>query len=169
MQGRENQLPIYHYAVKGKDGEERVCGEAYRFDSQITLKDTEKFKNGIHYTVYEKLGAHPMTIGAIIAVWAPNAMRISVVGDFNGWDGRVHQMRRLWDSGIFELFLPDAKAGDNYKFELKLKGGLTYLKSDPYGNAAQLRPENASVIADLSGFAWEDQAFLEERARFQTG
>ena len=173
VQGRENQLPIYHYAVKGKDGEERVCGEAYRFDSQITLKDTEKFKNGIHYTVYEKLGAHPMVIdgveGTYFAVWAPNAMRISVVGDFNGWDGRVHQMRRLWDSGIFELFLPDAKAGDNYKFELKLKGGLTYLKSDPYGNAAQLRPENASVIADLSGFAWEDQAFLEERARFQTG
>ena len=161
VQGRENQLPIYHYAVKGKDGEERVCGEAYRFDSQITLKDTEKFKNGIHYTVYEKLGAHPMVIdgveGTYFAVWAPNAMRISVVGDFNGWDGRVHQMRRLWDSGIFELFLPDAKAGDNYKFELKLKGGLTYLKSDPYGNAAQLRPENASVIADLSGFAWEDQ------------
>ena len=173
VQEWENRLPIYHYAVKRKDGEERVCGEAYRFDSQITLKDTEKFKNGIHYTIYEKLGAHPMVIdgveGTYFAVWAPNAMRISVVGDFNGWDGRVHQMRRLWDSGIFELFLPDAKAGDNYKFELKLKGGLTYLKSDPYGNAAQLRPENASVIADLSGFAWEDQVFLEERVRFQTG
>lgn len=108
--GKEDQLPIYHYEVREKDGGRRICGEAYRFDSQITLKDTEKFKNGIHYTIYEKLGAHPMVIngvrGTYFAVWAPNAMRISVVGDFNGWDGRAHQMRRLWDSGIFELFLP---------------------------------------------------------------
>ena len=171
--GRESQMPLYHYLVKEEDGSGRICREAYRFESQITLKDTEKFKNGIHYTVYEKLGAHPMVIngvqGTYFAVWAPDAMRISVVGDFNRWDGRIHQMRRLWDSGIFELFVPDAKPGDNYKFELKLRSGLTYLKSDPYGNAAQLRPENASVIADLRGFQWEDDEFLAQRISFQTG
>ncbi len=173
VSGRESHLPSYHYEVREKDGSKRIWGEAYRYEPQITQKDTEKFKNGIHYTVYEKLGAHPMVIngvsGTYFAVWAPNATRISVVGDFNGWDGRLHQMRRLWDSGIFELFIPDARPGDNYKFELKLKGGITYLKSDPYGNAAQMRPENASVIADLSGFAWEDEEFIAKRKQFQTG
>ena len=107
------------------------------------------------------------TEGTYFAVWAPNAMRISVVGDFNGWDGRIHQMRRLWDSGIFELFIPGAKKGDNYKYELKLKGGTTYLKSDPYGNAAQMRPENASVITDLSDFSWEDDKFIKGRGKYQ--
>ncbi len=170
---KEKELPVYHYAVTGKDGEESIRGEAYRFAPQITKSDIEKFANGIHYTIYEKLGAHPMTLegvrGVYFAVWAPNVLRASVVGDFNGWDGRMHQMRRLGDSGIFEVFLPDAKVGDNYKFEMKVKGGLTYLKADPYGNAAQLRPETASVVADLDSFAWEDAAFLKGRDRFQTG
>lgn len=170
---RENELSAYHYLVEDGEGKESIRGEAYRFQPVITGKDTDRFKNGIHYTVYEKLGAHPMTLdgvkGVYFAVWAPSVLRVSVVGDFNGWDGRVHQMRRLWDSGIFELFIPDAKVGDNYKFEMKVKGGLVYLKSDPYGNAAQLRPDTASVIADLNGFTWEDEKFLEERSRFQTG
>lgn len=164
---------IYHYQVTLSDGRELFRGEAYRFKPLFTKEDTDKFKNGIHYTVYEKLGAHPMTLegvkGTYFAVWAPGVMRASVVGDFNEWDGRVHQMRRLWDSGIFELFVPDAGVGDNYKFELKLKSGLTYLKADPYGNAAQLRPDTASVIADLEGFRWEDKKFIEKRAAFQTG
>ena len=170
---KAGDMPVYHYLVTEGDGSERVHGEAYRFQPQITRQDTDKFKNGIHYTIYEKLGAHPMTLegvrGVYFAVWAPAVMRVSVVGDFNNWDGRAHQMRRLWDSGIFELFVPDAKPGDNYKFELKTKGGLTYLKADPYGNAAQLRPESASVVASLDGFAWEDEKFLEGRKKFQTG
>ena len=169
----EPKAPAYHYLVKKPDGSEAVFGEAYRQEPQITKKDTDKFKNGIHYTIYEKLGAHPMELdgekGTYFAVWAPNVMRASVVGDFNGWDGRMHQMRRLWDSGIFEIFIPGAGEGDNYKFELKLKGGLTYLKADPYGSAAQLRPETASVVADLTGFRWEDKKFVENRAAFQTG
>ena len=173
VSGKESSLPAYHYQVRGRDGKEYTRGEAYRFAPQITRKDTEKFKNGIHYTVYEKLGAHPMVIdgisGTYFAVWAPNVLRASVVGDFNNWDGRAHQMRRLWDSGIFELFIPDVKPGDIYKFELKLKGGLTYLKADPYGNAAQKRPETASVVADLGSFRWEDEKFLKGRESFQTG
>ncbi|MCM1187727.1 MAG: 1,4-alpha-glucan branching protein GlgB [bacterium] len=165
-------LPRYRYEVE-KDGVMTVREEAYRFEPQITKQDTEKFKNGIHYTVYEKLGAHPMELdgvkGTCFAVWAPSALRVSVVGDFNSWDGRVHQMRRLWDSGIFELFVPGAACGDNYKFELKLKSGLTYLKADPYCSAAQLRPDTASVIADPWNFPWEDAGFIAGREEFQTG
>lgn len=169
----EIDMKNYHYVVKYGDGAELTVGDAYRFGPQITKEDIDKFKNGIHYTIYEKLGAHPMTIdgekGTYFAVWAPNAVRVSVVGDFNRWDGRIHQMRRLPDSGIFEIFVPGAAVGMNYKFELKLADGLTYLKADPYGNGAQLRPENASVIADISGFQWEDQDFIQNRETFQKG
>ena len=115
------------------------------------------------------LGAHVCTIdgtkGVHFAVWAPNALRVSVVGDFNHWDGRVHQMRRLWDSGIFELFIPGELEGQNYKYELKTKGGLTYLKADPYAFSQQLRPDTASVIRDISGFAWEDEEWLKKREK----
>ncbi len=169
----EKEVPAYHYKVRQKDGAVLFYGEPYRYAPLITHEDTERFKNGIHYTIYEKLGAHPVTMdgveGTYFAVWAPAALRISVVGDFNGWDGRIHQMRRLWDSGIFEIFIPKAAEGDNYKFELKLKTGLTYLKADPYCNAAQLRPDTASVITNLQGFAWEDADFVKNRAAFQTG
>ncbi len=168
-----SELPAYHYEAVYEDGNKAVWGEPYCYEPLITREDTDKFSNGIHYTVYEKLGAHPRRIngveGTYFAVWAPNALRISVVGDFNGWDGRIHQMRRLWDSGIFELFIPGAKEGDNYKYEIKLHGGMTYLKADPYGNAAQLRPETASVVADLRGFKWEDGDFLKRRQQYQTG
>ncbi len=167
------KMPPYRYVVKYDGGEIVTAGDPYRHDPLITTEDTEKFKHGIHYTIYEKLGAHPCTLdgeeGTYFAVWAPNAQRVSVVGDFNLWDGRLHQMRRLWDSGIFELFVPGALPGDNYKFELKLTGGMVYLKADPYGNAAQLRPETASVIADLRNFTWEDEDFVNNRAAFQTG
>lgn len=101
--------------------------------------------------------------GVLFAVWAPNAMRVSVVGDFNLWDGRRLPMRRLWDSGIFELFVPGLAAGQLYKYEIKAKGGLTFLKADPYANAAQLRPDTASVITDLSQYAWKDEAWLKHR------
>ena len=170
---QEKEVPAYYYKVRQKDGAVLFYGEPYRYAPLITHEDTERFKNGIHYTIYEKLGAHPVTMdgveGTYFAVWAPAALRISVVGDFNGWDGRIHQMRRLWDSGIFEIFIPKAAEGDNYKFELKLKTGLTYLKADPYCNAAQLRPDTASVITNLQGFAWEDADFVKNRAAFQTG
>ncbi|MCM1065727.1 MAG: 1,4-alpha-glucan branching protein GlgB [Eubacterium sp.] len=169
----EKNLKDYHYLVTDNAGMETVHGDPYRFAPQITRNDMDKFCNGIHYTIYEKLGAHPMELdgvkGVYFAVWAPNVLRASVVGDFNNWDGRTNQMRRLEDSGIFEIFLPDAKVGDNYKFEFKLKSGLTYLKADPYGNAAQLRPDTASVVADISGFKWEDAAFLKKREQFQKG
>lgn len=161
----------YYYEVSYPDKEPKIVRDSYAFGPIITQKDTEKFELGIHYTIYQLLGAHPMTCqgvpGVLFGVWAPNALRVSVVGDFNGWDGRIHQMRRLWNSGIFEIFIPDAKLNDNYKFELKLKGGLTYLKADPYANASQLRPENASIITDLSAFEWTDETWMKSREQKQ--
>ncbi len=167
------EIPEYYYQVRKADGLIYDCEEVYRFLPQITREDTDKFKHGIHYTVYEKLGAHPTSVdgieGTLFAVWAPNALRVSVVGDFNDWDGRVHQMIRLWDSGIFELFVPGVTVGMNYKFELKLKGGLTYMKADPYGNQSQLRPETASVVTNIENFPWDDEEFIQKRTDFQTG
>ncbi len=160
----------YRYIVSYENGSVETMQDAYRHECLITAEDEEKFAMGVHYTVYEKLGAHPLNLdgedGVYFAVWAPNALRVSAVGDFNHWDGRVHQMRKL-PSGIFEIFIPGVKAGDNYKYEIKLKTGLTYLKADPYGNAAQLRPETASVVADLRSFKWEDKEFIKKRKTFQ--
>lgn len=162
----EKETFAYEYLVN--DGrKEHHKKEVYGYAPVITKKDTDQFHAGIHYTVYDVLGAHAMTINGVsgmhFAVWAPNALRVSVVGDFNRWDGRIHQMRRLWDSGIFELFLPDVGSGENYKFEIKLKGGLTYLKSDPYAFRAEMRPGTASVTEDISGFQWEDDQWISER------
>lgn len=164
-------VPAYEYVVEAEDGSLKKVKDAYNFEPQITRQDTEKFNAGIHYMIYEKLGAHPMKLdgveGVCFAVWAPNAQRVSVVGDFNGWDGRTHQMRRLWDSGIFELFIPDVKVGECYKYEIKVKGGLTFMKADPYAFGAQLRPDSASIVRDIGGFAWEDNKWMKNRASVQ--
>lgn len=161
----------YEYLIEYEDGSLKKVKDAYNFKPQITKEDTDKFNAGIHYNIYEKLGAHPMKIdgteGVYFAVWAPNAVRVSTVGDFNGWDGRVHQMRRLWDSGIFEIFIPGAKVGDCYKFELKIKGGVTYLKADPYAFGQQLRPDTASVVRSIDGFEWTDQKWMKNRKKVQ--
>ena len=161
------EIPDYSLEVVYDNGQKEKRKDPYSFPPVITQAETKKFNAGICYDIYEKLGAHPMTIkgtrGVHFAVWAPNAMRVSVVGDFNLWDGRRLPMRRLWDSGIFELFVPGLAAGQLYKYEIKAKGGLTFLKADPYANAAQLRPDTASVITDLSQYAWKDEAWLKQR------
>src|SRR5699024_6214268 len=90
-------------------------------------------------------------------------MRVSVVGDFNHWDGRRHQMNRLSVSGIFELFIPGVKAGALYKYEIKAKGSLVYLKADPYGNESELRPKTASIVADLKKYQWNDGEWMKSR------
>lgn len=166
------KVPDYKLKVTFDDGSVQEWRDPYSFPPQITEKETKKFNAGICYDIYEKLGAHPMTVngvsGVYFAVWAPNALRVSVVGDFVLWDGRRLPMRRLWDSGIFELFVPGLEEGAVYKYEIKAKGGLTYLKADPYANAAELRPATASVVADLNGFAWSDETWLAERKKTDT-
>lgn len=162
----------YTYMVTDDEGVQAEMEDAYRFAPLITEKDTKKFNAGIHYTAYQILGAHVKTrdgvAGVEFAVWAPNAVRVSVVGDFNRWDGRVHQMQRLWDSGIFELFVPGVKEGDIYKYEIKVKGGMLVLKSDPYGFGAELRPDTASVVRDLETYEWKDTAWLGKRKKLDT-
>ncbi len=110
--------------------------DPYSFGQVLTEADLSSFTKGIHYTIYDKLGAHLMNLDGIsgvhFAVWAPNAVRVSVVGDFNAWDGRKHPMKRLKDSGIFELFIPGLTTGELYKYEIKVKGGMVVMKADPY-------------------------------------
>ena len=161
----------YVYEVLGQDGEPKKVKDAYRYLPGLSKKDIDKFNAGIHYSVYEKLGAHPMEIegvsGTFFAVWAPNALRVSVVGDFNGWDGRIHQMKRNEAGGIFEIFIPDVKEGECYKYEIKAKGGLTFLKADPYAFGQQLRPNTASVVRNLSAYQWKDERWMKGRSSLQ--
>jgi 1,4-alpha-glucan branching enzyme len=164
---KEDTIPEYKYRITYEDGNTEEVVDPYSFESTIKQVDCDKFKRGIHYQIYKVLGAHKATVnnvtGTRFAVWAPTAVRVSVVGNFNLWNGRRNPMRRIDDSGIFELFLPNVKAGDIYKFEIKAKGGLTFLKADPYANYSELRPNNASVVSDSSHFLWGDQEWLEVR------
>lgn len=164
------KLPEYTYMVEYDNGTKEELADPYSFTPKVfTRTDLDKFAAGIHYSIYEKLGAHPMAIddmdGVYFAVWAPNAARVSVVGDFNLWDGRRHPMRRISDSGIFELFIPGLLPGEKYKFELKTRSRLTMLKADPYANGAELRPDTASVVRDLTDFPWTDKTWLEQRKK----
>ena len=147
-------------------------GDPYAFKPQLTESDLKKFEAGIHYNIYEKMGAHLMKIGntegVYFAVWAPCAMRVSVVGDFNLWDGRRHQMRKLGDSGIFELFIPGLKEGTIYKYEVKTSKGEPMMKTDPYGNYCELRPNTASIVWDLNQYQWTDQDWMGVRAKTDT-
>lgn len=164
----QKTVKTYRYRVVYEGGE-TIAEDCYRFAPTLSEKEMELFSNGIHYEAYRMLGAHPMTIdgveGVRFAVWAPNAIRVSVVGDFNFWDGRKLPMHRHEKYGIFELFVPGVKQGDIYKYELKVKGGLTVLKADPYAFAAQKRPDTASVVFDSSEFVWKDEAWQKDKAK----
>ena len=168
LSGKE--IPDYVFVVCG-DGIYREYRDPYAYPLPITREDEVKFRHGICYHIYEKLGAHPMRIrnmnGTHFALWAPNAVRVSVVGDFNHWDGRMYPMEKHEDSGIFEIFLPKVKPGALYKYEIKLRDGLTYLKSDPYGNAMQLRPDTASVVTNLKSYHWNDCEWMSRRKTYQ--
>ena len=161
------KIPEYHFVVEYESGEKFDVEDAYAFSSIIEEEDLNQFERGIHYSIYEKLGAHEMVrngvFGTNFAVWAPNAVRVSVVGDFNLWDGRRHPMNRLGESGVHELFIPDVKAGDIYKYEIKIKGDLTMLKSDPYGFGMELRPNTASIVRNIDGYQWHDAQWMKER------
>ena len=136
------------------------------FEPVIDPIDISLFNEGKHYSIYEKMGAHPMTVdgveGVLFAVWAPNADRVSVVGNFNNWDGRRHPMRKLDYSGIYELFIPGKLVGEIYKYEIKAKSGQVFMKSDPYAFSSEVRPANASRIVDIS-YKWKDTAWMEKR------
>ena len=168
LEDRKELVP-YHFCITYTDGdnEEIVDPYSYQFHTAFTEEEVRKFGAGIYYDSYEKFGAHPAVeagiTGVHFAVWAPDAMRVSVVGDFNFWDGRRHQMKKRGPSGIYEIFIPGLKPGAIYKYEIKTKAGLPMLKADPYGNFAELRPNTASVVWDMSGYKWNDDEWIKER------
>jgi len=143
--------------------------DAYAFLPTIDKAELKKFNAGIHYEIYNILGAHPMTIkgveGVRFAVWAPYATRVSVVGDFNFWDGRRHIMSRREDSGVFELFIPSLEAGEIYKYEIYTKAKGNVLKTDPYAFAYEVRPNTASIIQEdfINSYPWSDQDWIADR------
>ncbi|MCR5487665.1 MAG: 1,4-alpha-glucan branching enzyme [Lachnospiraceae bacterium] len=168
----KNREPFeYTFVITDKEGNKTEQSDPYSFPGVITKRDVQKFNSGLHYRAYEILGAHPMTMNGIpgthFAVWAPSAIRVSVVGDFNGWDGRFCQMERLWESGIFELFLPGVKEGAIYKYEIKLRSGVCLMKSDPYAFDTEGGAEGASIVADLNHFIFADDDWIEGRGRIQ--
>ena len=142
--------------------------DPYAFAPMLGEVDLYLLGEGRHLEAYRVLGAHPRTIKRIIgtafAVWAPNAQRVSVVGDFNGWDGRRHMMRRLGGSGIWEIFVPEVSEGDHYKFEIRGRDGEVFLKTDPYGFYAQHDLRTACMVTDLERYQWSDSAWMEKRA-----
>lgn len=141
-------------------------------EHRISELDTYLFAKGRHYEIYEKMGAHLAEedgkAGTYFSVWAPNARSVSVVGDFNNWDRTAHPMQPVQQSGIWDIFVPGVKAGDLYKFAVETSQGYTVLKADPYGNQSQLRPDNASVVADIRYFDWTDQAWRKEHQEKKT-
>ena len=157
----ERKIPDYYFEADGE-----FYSDLMRYPLQITAEKQGEFSSGVAYDIYKYLGAHPKKLkgvkGTFFAVWAPNAARVSVVGDFNDWDGRMHLMECHEDSGIFELFIPEVEAGELYKFELLLPTGEVVMKTDPFGSAFEKRPGNAAIVTDLK-YRWHDRAYLEAR------
>ncbi|MBQ7679785.1 MAG: 1,4-alpha-glucan branching enzyme [Butyrivibrio sp.] len=160
----------YTYLVEKLDGEKEELEDPYRFAPLMTREDFIKLGSSIHYRIYEQFGAHPMTrdgvAGTEFAVWAPDAARVSVVGEFNDWDGRVHQMCRVDSGGVFELFLPGVGDGAHYQYEIKTRAGKILRRMDPYARA--LDPEDSSICIVRQELAheWQDENFCRERKKF---
>ncbi|MDF1616221.1 1,4-alpha-glucan branching protein GlgB [Petrocella sp. FN5] len=155
----------YKLKIVEGSGYEWETYDAYAFEPVIQELDMYLFGNGTHYEIYKKLGAHLMTINGIsgvhFAVWAPNAKRVSVIGDFCGWDGRVYPLRNVNNSGIYEIFIPGLLENEKYKFEIKTQENYILEKSDPYANYAEFRPNTASVVTNLEGYEWQDGEYKE--------
>ena len=170
----ERELPLapdsYRWRVREQGFPDREFRDPYAFAPLLTEFDLHLFGEGTHTEAYEKLGAHVIEFqgvaGVSFGVWAPNAQRVSVVGDFNQWDGRTHPMRSRGSSGLWELFIPGLAEGAIYKYELRTRqGGLPFLKADPYGFRAELRPRTGSIVARLDKHKWNDAAWIAERAK----
>src|SRR5262249_11734241 len=162
---------LYQLEITDSAGRTRCLYDPYAFPPLLSDYDLHLFAEGTHYRTYEKLGAHRRTVegidGVHFAVWAPHAQRVSVVGDFNTWDGRWHPMRVRGSTGVWELFVPELGAGERYKFEIKSRdGGSVILKADPYAFFFELRPHTASIVCELDDYQWHDQAWTAARPQF---
>jgi 1,4-alpha-glucan branching enzyme len=168
-QGKPEQVPErYRLIWRDADHHEHIAHDPYCFPPQVPDFDLYLFGEGKHWHAYRFLGAHPHqadgVAGVLFAVWAPSAERVSVVGGFNRWDGRVHPMRVRGGSGVWELFIPNLSPGDLYKFEIRNRhSGAILLKSDPYGQQFELRPSTATIVTKPDTHAWQDAEWLEKR------
>ena len=168
---RSERFP-YRLAVENHEGHAWQFVDAYQFGPVLTDFDLHLLGEGTHYRNFERLGAHLREHegfrGVHFAVWAPNATRVSVVGDFNHWDGRRHPMRSTGATGVWELFIPDISEGEVYKLEIKSRfNNYLVQKSDPYGFASEMRPKTASVVWDVNKHRWEDDEWMTTRSRRQ--
>jgi 1,4-alpha-glucan branching enzyme len=157
----------YLLKVRTWSGETIQFSDPYSYGPILGELDMHLYKEGNHYEIYDKLGAHLTEInghaGCTFAVWAPNAQRVSVVGDFNGWDGRTHPMRRRTEAGIWELFIPGVVEGAHYKLEVRNCFGQIVLKSDPCGFFGQHGIQTSSLVFNLDRFKWSDDEWVEKR------
>jgi 1,4-alpha-glucan branching enzyme len=164
---RRKTFFTYQLRVTRGNGEMRQFHDPYRFLPTLGDQDLYLFNEGNEHRAYEKLGAHVRVIdgvsGVAFAVWAPSAARVSVVGNFNAWDGRYFPMRPLGGSGVWELFVPGLGEGELYKFELRTQGGHVILKTDPYGTAFEAPPGNAAIVHNVRKHVWADSAWMERR------
>jgi 1,4-alpha-glucan branching enzyme len=162
-------LPLFDYAFLVVFGGQRPVrlADPYRFrTTRFSAKDERLFTEGRHTRLFETLGAWSQvrqnTAGVAFGVWAPNAARVSVVGTFNGWDGRRHPMQRVGSRGIWELFIPGIAAGELYKFEIKTGEGAVFLKTDPFAVCCEATPSRASIVVDLDAYCWTDAVWISK-------
>jgi 1,4-alpha-glucan branching enzyme len=161
-------LESFPYRFRVREGAStRDIIDPFQFSQILSDFDLHLFAEGTHYRLWERFGAHRMTIdgvtGVHFAVWAPNAQRVSVLGDFNRWDGRVHPMRRLVPSGVWEIFVPELRDGERYKFEVRTAAGHLRQKADPYARSFEVPPKTASTIWSDTGYEWQDDAWVRDR------
>jgi 1,4-alpha-glucan branching enzyme len=159
-----------HYQLfwTDKDGHNHLDIDPYTFGPVLSEFDQHLFGEGRHWHIYQKLGGHLHTMdgveGVYFSVWAPNAQRVSIIGDFNRWDGRSHPMRNLGGCGIWELFVPGLEVGCLYKFEIRNHHtGQVLVKTDPYGQQFEFRPQTAAIIVQEDAYKWEDSVWMEKR------
>ncbi len=157
----------YRLRTQRYNGEIRQFWDPYCFLPTLSEDDLYLFNQGNHHRIYDKLGAHVQHYdgvqGVSFAVWAPSAKRVSVVGDFNNWDGRYHPMRTLGASGVWELFIPGLEAGAKYKYEIVGGDGYLHLKTDPYAISYEAPPHNAAIVWEIDDYEWGDAEWMEQR------
>ncbi|MBN1678824.1 MAG: 1,4-alpha-glucan branching protein GlgB [Anaerolineae bacterium] len=159
----------YHLAAVTHDGHEEIFADPYAFGPLLTDYDFHLLSEGRHFTSYDKLGAHVRennnVTGVHFAVWAPNAYCVSIVGDFNHWDTRVHPMRLHTESGIWELFIPGLGDGEAYKYDIRSRVNDYHTqKADPYGFYSEMRPRTASIVHNIDRYEWHDDAWMTARS-----
>jgi len=149
----------------------RAFHDPYAFDKTIGELDVHLLSQGLHYELYDLLGSTPKihqgVEGIQFSVWAPNAVSVSLIGDFNKWDGLVTPMRRIGATGVWEIFFPGLSAGEKYKYEIMTSQGGRLIKTDPIAHYSEMRPKNSSIVFDVSKFSWSDEKWLQDRGKYR--